>query len=442
MRSEEQPRGAAAASAGIVIVGGGFAGMEVAKALDGSPVPVVLIDRYNYTLFQPLLYQVATAALSPTDVAVPIRSLLHGRNTAMLLDEVIRVDLERSQVVTAAGRRIGFGTLVLATGSRYNYFGREEWAHAAPALKSLDDALAIRRRLLLAFEEAEMCGDEAERLALMTFVVVGAGPTGVEMAGAIAELARASLRRDFRHIDPAAARILLIEGGPRVLPEFPERLGRYAERALARLGVEILLGSKVDEIDAAGVDAAGRRIASRNVIWAAGVKASPVARWLHIDGDRRGAIAVNPDFSVPGHPEIFVIGDAARVRGPSGAALPGLAAVAKQEGEFLGQLLRRRLSGGAAMPAFRYRDYGMMATIGRSAAVADLHGLRLTGTLAWLLWGLVHLYFLIGFRNRVLVLTNWLWAWLTYKRGARLITGERPPAASKPASSKREGDVR
>ena len=426
--------GSDAAPPGVIIVGAGFAGLEVAKALCRTPTRVTVIDRHNHTLFQPLLYQVATAALSESDVAVPIRSLLHGPDMVMLLDEVVGVDLAKRSVQTASGRHIGFAHLVLASGSRYNYFGHQEWARVAPSPKTLSDAMAIRQRLLLAFEQAEMCSDDAEREALMTFVVVGAGPTGVEMAGAIAELAKATLVRDFRHIDPAAARILLIEAGPAVLGAFPEKLGRYAHRVLARLGVQVLLNTRIDGIDADGVDAGGQRIVARTVIWGAGVEATPVAAWLGVPASRHGSIAVNADFSLPGHPDVFVIGDAAEVCGGDGKPLPGLAAVAKQEGQYVGDLLRRRLAGDAPPPVFRYRDYGTMATIGRSAAVADLRGLRLTGALAWMLWGVVHLYFLIGFRNRLLVLTNWLWAWLTYGRGARLIIGDagsrRPPVTA------------
>ncbi len=413
---------------GVVVVGAGFGGLEVGRLLQQVPARLTVIDRRNYTLFQPLLYQVATAALSAADVAVPIRSLLHGPGTEVLLDEVVGVDTRRSCVRTGCGREIPYAYLVLATGSRYNYFGHEDWASVALAPKSLDDAIGIRNRLLLAFEAAETCADDAERQALMTFVIVGAGATGVEMAGALAELAKATLVRDFRRIDPASARILLIEAGPRVLGGFPEKLGVYAQEMLAKLGVELRLNTPIEQIDAAGVVAAGQRIAARVVIWAAGVNATPVAGWLGVEATRHGTVRVDPDFSLPGRPNVFVIGDAAQVPGPDGKPLPGLGAVAKQEGRYVGELIRRRIEGGGAMPAFRYRDYGTMATIGRAAAVADLRGFELTGATAWLLWGLVHISFLIGFRNRVVVLVNWLWAWLTYAHGARLITGERRPA--------------
>ncbi|HJU19533.1 MAG TPA: NAD(P)/FAD-dependent oxidoreductase [Stellaceae bacterium] len=417
----------------VVIVGGGFAGLAAARALQQSPARVTVIDRHNYSLFQPLLYQVATAALSPADVAAPIRSLLRAANTEVLLDEVVGVDVERHRVRTAGGRDVGFDFLVLTTGSQYNYFGHDAWRAFAPGPKTLDDAVEIRRRLLLAFERAEMCADDGERRALMTFVVVGGGPTGVEMAGAVAELAKATLVRDFRRIDPASAHILLIEAGPELLGAFPAKLGRYAEKALAKLGIEVWLNARVEHIDAEGVVANGRRIAARSVIWGAGVAATPVAQWLGVRPDRHGAVDVNADFSVPGHPRIFVVGDVARALGADGKPLPGLAAVAKQEGRYVGALLRDRIAGNKAATAFRYRDYGMMATIGRSAAVADLRGFQFTGRVAWLLWGGVHLYFLIGFRNRLVVLINWLWAWRTYARGARLITGRGPSRPVAPA---------
>ena len=366
----------------VVIVGAGFAGIEVAKALQDSSARVVVIDRHNYTLFQPLLYQVATAALSPADVAVPIRALLHSSNTEMLLDELVGVDLARARVRTVAGREIDFSVLVLATGSQYNYFGHDEWAPLAPAPKTLENAIAIRRRLLLSFEQAEMCTDDEERRALMTFVVVGAGPTGVEMAGEIAELAKATLVRDFRRIDPASARILLIDAEAKVLGEFPDKLGAYAHRALTQLGVQVLLNTKIDQIDENGVVAGGRRIATRAVIWGAGVVATPVAAWLGVQAGPHGTVKVDPDFSIPGHPNVFVIGDAAAASGADSKPLPGLAAVAKQEGAFVGHLIRRRLAGDDTPIVFRYRDYGTMATIGRSAAVADLRGFKLTGTFA------------------------------------------------------------
>jgi NADH dehydrogenase len=419
-----------------VIVGAGFAGLEVAKALEATGARVTVLDRHNYTLFQPLLYQVATAALSPADVAVPLRSLLRSANIEILLEEAEGVELESACVRTRSGRRLQYDFLVLATGSRFDYFGHVNWPGLAPSPKSLADAIEIRQRLLLAFERAEMCENGEQRQALMTFVVVGAGPTGVEMAGAIAELAKATLRRDFRRIDPTAARIVLVEAGPRVLGSFADKLGAYAQKTLMRMGVEILLNTKVDQIDDMGITAGGRRIEARTVIWGAGVKAGVVAKWLSVKPGPQGTLKVQEDFSVPGHSNIFVIGDAAEATGSDGKPLPGLAAVAKQEGQYVGDLLRRRISGDETSRPFRYRDYGTMATIGRSAAVADLRGLQLTGTIAWLLWGLVHLAFLIGFRNRLAVLINWFWAWLTYAHGARLITNWPIRQASSRASSK------
>jgi NADH dehydrogenase len=407
----------------VLIVGAGFAGIEVAKALQSTSALVTVLDRHNYTLFQPLLYQVATAALSPADVASPIRSLLHSDNVEMLLDEAVDVDLGAARVRTASGRNLSYDFLVLATGSEFNYFGHEDWSVLAPAPKSLTDAIEIRRRLLLAFERAEMCDDDEKRRALMTFIIVGAGATGVEMAGAIAELAKATLRRDFKRINPAAARILVLEAGPRVLGSFPEELQHYAYRALTGMGVQILLDSKVDQIDPEGITAGGRRIEARTVVGGAGVKARHVAEWLGSKVGPHGAVKVNGDFTIPDHPNVFVIGDAAEAI-VSGKPLPGLAAVAKQEGQYVGDVLRRRLSADQTPPPFEYRDYGTMAVVGRSAAVADLRGLKFTGRTAWLLWGLIHLYFLIGFRNRIVVLVSWLWAWLTYAHGARVITDQ------------------
>jgi NADH:ubiquinone reductase (H+-translocating) len=409
----------------IVIVGAGFAGLEAARQLAGTPVEITLIDRHNYHLFQPLLYQVATAALSPADIAVPIRHILRDqKNATMLLDEVTGIDAAGGRVRLRDGGALAFDQLVLATGSVYSYFGHEDWPRVAPGLKSLDDATHIRRRLLLAFEHAENCADEAERQRLLTFVIIGAGPTGVEMAGALAELARAALAEDFRRINPRAARILLVEAGPRVLAGFPEKLARFAERSLGRMGVELKLETPISAIDAQGVVAGGERIAAATVIWCAGVQATPVAAWLGIAPAKGGTIAVAPDLSVPGFPGVFVIGDAAFVAGADGRPLPGVAPVAKQQGRYVAALIRRRVRGEPAPPPFRYRDQGALATIGRSSAVADLPHLKLTGWAGWVLWSIVHIYFLIDFRNRMAVFLNWVWAWLTYARGARLITGD------------------
>ncbi len=425
----------------VVIVGAGFAGLAAAKRLGGAPVDVTVIDRRNHHLFQPLLYQVATAALSPADVAAPIRATLRPyRNIEVVLDEVTGVDPDARRVGTRASAGQSYDVLILAPGSAYSYFGHEDWPRFAPGLKSVEDATAIRRRLLLAFERAETTPDPGRRDWLMTFVLVGGGPTGVELAGAIAELAKATLARDFRHIDPGTARIILVEAGPRLLAGFPEKLGAYAKSTLEAMGVEVRLGAQVERIDAEGVSAKGERIAAATVIWSAGVQARPVGQWLGVETARNGAVEVGPDLSVPGRPEIFVLGDAARALGADGAPLPGLAAVAEQQGRYVGGLIAARARGRPDPGPFVYRDRGTMATIGRSAAVADFGSLQLTGTIAWLLWGLVHIYLLIGFRNRLAVFVNWVWSWLTYGRGARLITGSDRIAedgASGPAGAER-----
>ena len=411
----------------VVIVGAGFAGLEAARPLARSPIEVTVVDRHNYHLFQPLLYQVATAALSPADIAEPIRAVLrHQRNATVLLDEVTGVDLSAHRVETRFGGPLIYDHLVLATGSQYKYFGHKDWPELAPGLKSLDDATSIRRRLLLAFE-AESTADPAIRRRLLTFVLVLAGPTGVEMAGALAELAHATLSRDFRHINPQTARILLVEAGPRVLSGFPEKLADFARHSLERMGVEVLLDTPIEAIDQNGVIAKGERIEAANVIWCAGVEASPIARWLGVPATKGGRIPVAPDLSVAGHPEVFVVGDAAFATGPGGDALPGLAPVAKQQGRYVGELLARRVLDEAAPAPFLYRDEGALATIGRHSAIADLGWIRLTGPFAWVLWGIVHIFFLIGFRNRLAVFLNWIWAWATYGRDARLITGDVAP---------------
>ncbi len=424
------PPSVTAARPRVVVVGAGFGGLEAARKLARSPVDVTVIDRHNYHLFQPLLYQVATAALSPADIAEPIRVVLrHQQNATVLLDEVIGVDTTARRVETRFGAAQSYDYLVLATGSQYAYFGHSDWPRLAPGLKSIDDATLIRRRVLLAFEEAETMTDPAIRQRLLTFVLVGAGPTGVEMAGALAELAHATLSRDFRHINPHTAHILLVEAGPRVLSGFPDKLAAFARRSLERMGVEVLPDRPIEAIDQNGVLAGGERIEAANVIWCAGVEASPVARWLGAPAGKGGRIRVAPDLSIPGHPEIFVIGDAAFVTGPNGEPLPGLAPVAKQQGQYVGELIARHFRGVPAPPPFRYRDEGALATIGRHSAIADLGWLRLTGWAAWILWGVVHIFFLIGFRNRMAVFLNWIWAWLTYGRGARLITGDTTPLA-------------
>lgn len=420
----------------VVIVGAGFGGLSAAKRLRRAPADVTVIDRRNHHLFQPLLYQVATAALSPADIAAPIRAVLHPKKTGkvrILLDEASGLDLEAQHVLTRGAGPLAYDYLILATGSEYSYFGHEDdWPHFAPGLKSIEDATEIRRRVLLAFEKAETSRDPAEQKRLLTFVLVGGGPTGVEMAGALAELAKSTLARDFSHIDPTAARILLVEAGPRLLNGFDQGLADYARKALGRMGVEILMETPIEKIDARGVVAKGQAIPAANVIWCAGVKATPIGEWLGAATAKNGAVVVRADMSVPGYPEIFAIGDAASYVDAKGNRLPALAPVAKQQGDYVADLIDRRIAKRPAPEPFTYRDWGSMATIGRSSAIAEIAGARFKGTLAWLLWGLVHITYLIGFRNRVVVAVNWLWAFATYGKGARLITGRDPvvPSAS------------
>lgn len=409
-------------TAKVVVVGAGFGGLSVAAELARVDVELTIIDRRNYHLFQPLLYQVATAGLSPADIAWPIRRLVRRqRNCRVLLGEVDGVDTARRDVL-CGGRREPYDFLVLATGAQHAYFGHDEWAEFAPGLKRIEDATAIRRRILLAFERAETATDDARRERLLTFVIVGAGPTGVELAGAIAELANKALAADFRNIDPRQARVILVEAGNRVLPAFPEPLSAFAARSLERLGVELRFGAPVSLCDDHGVEIDGQRIPAETVLWAAGVAASPAATWLDAEADRVGRVLVRPDLSVPSHDEIFVIGDTAALA--SGAALPGIAPVAKQQGAYVGRLIAARVAGGPAPPPFRYRDRGSLATIGRTSAVIHYRFLRLRGWLAWWLWGIAHIYFLIGMRSRLIVAINWFWAYLKFERGARLITGD------------------
>jgi len=409
----------------VVIVGAGFAGLTAAKALAKAPVDLTVVDRRNYHLFQPLLYQVATAGLSPAEIATPIRSVLREqRNTRVLLGRVGAID-KHARTVEVEGRSVPYDTLIIATGARHAYFGRDEWEEVAPGLKKIDDATKLRHRILLAFEDAETTEDVAERRHLLTFVIIGGGPTGVELAGAIAELAKVALARDFRHIDPRASRIILIEGGPRVLATFPEALSAFAKRALEKLGVEVRLGHPASACDAGGVVVSGERIEARTIIWAAGVAASPAAKWLGAEKDRAGRVIVDRDLTLPGHPEIFVIGDTAAAPGRDGKPLPGVAPVAKQQGAYVGRVIAARAMAKAEPPPFRYRSYGNLATIGRKVAVADFGRIRLGGRVAWLLWGVIHVLFLIGFRNRIAVLLDWLWAYVTFQRGARLITSEK-----------------
>ncbi len=406
----------------VVIVGGGFGGLYAARALARRPVRVTLLDRRNHHLFQPLLYQVATAALNPADIAVPLRSILRrAANITVLLADVARVDLADRRIVLDRGE-IGYDALVLAAGASHSYFGHDDWEVFAPGLKTLEDALEIRRRVLLAYEAAERERDGAEQRALLTSVVVGGGPTGVELAGALGEISRQTIARDFRLIDPTKARIILLEGGPRILATFPESLSRRAEDALRRLGVEVRTQAIVTRVTADAVWLGGEQIRARTVLWAAGVAAAPLARTLGVPLDRSGRVLVEPDLSIPDHPEAFAIGDMCAFLHQTDAPLPGVAPVAIQQGRVVADNVLRRLRGQPTRP-FRYRDKGNMATIGRAAAVAVLGRLELSGLLAWLVWLLVHIMFLIGFRNRFLVLFEWAWAYLTWHRGARLITG-------------------
>jgi NADH dehydrogenase len=407
----------------VVIIGAGFAGLSAARALGMAPVDVTVIDRHNYHLFQPLLYQVATAGLSPADVATPIRAILRPqKNTTVLLGRVTGID-KAARLVEMDGRRIPYDTLVVATGARHAYFGHDEWESVAPGLKKIEDATILRRRILLAFERAENEIDPDERRRLLNFAIIGGGPTGVELAGAIAELAKVALAMDFRNIDPRQARIILVEAGPRVLATFPEKLSAFAKTALEKLGVEVHVGGAVTACDASGIVVGEQRIEARTIIWAAGVAASPAARWLAAEKDRAGRVIVGADLSLAGHGEIFVLGDTAALAGADGRPLPGIAPVAKQQGAYVGRLIAARAAGTHEPPPFRYRHYGNLATIGRKVAVADFGKVRLGGRLAWLLWGAVHVLFLIGFRNRVAVLLDWLWAYVTFQRGSRLITG-------------------
>ena len=409
----------------VVIVGAGFGGLEAAKTLSRAAVDVTVLDRQNHHCFQPLLYQVATAALSPADVAWPIRHILRKQeNATVLMAEVRSIDTD-AHVVHADSISVPYDYLVLATGATHSYFGHDEWAEVAPGLKRIEDATRIRRRILIAFEQAELATDATERRRLLTFAIVGGGPTGVEMAGAISEVARQSLAQDFRHIDPTAARIVLIEAGPRIMPTLPENLSDYVRRTLGKKGVEVMTSTRVIACDARGVDLEHGRLDAGTVIWAAGVVASPAAQWLNAEHDRAGRVLVNPDLSVPGHPNVFVLGDTADVVGQPG--IPGTAPPAKQMGAYVGRLIAARVAGQTPPPPFRYRHLGDLARIGRHAAVVKLGRLELTGFLGWLFWSLVHIYFLIGVRDRFIVAFTWLWDYVTFQRGARLITEVPPP---------------
>jgi NADH:ubiquinone reductase (H+-translocating) len=407
----------------VVIVGGGFGGLDAARAFKRAPVRVTLLDRHNHHVFQPLLYQVATAALSPGDIASPIRWILrHQKNVEVFLADVRSIDPERRLVLTDRDP-VPYDYLIVATGAAHAYFGHPEWANRAPGLKTLDDALEMRRRVLLAFEAAERVEDPAEQRRLLTFVIVGGGPTGVELAGALAEIAHQTLRDDFRHIDPTSAHILLLEGGPSVLPTFPESLRRAAHLSLEKLGVEVRTGAVVTGVDEVGVTVGPERIAAETVLWAAGVAASPLGKSLGLPLDRAGRVATEQTLAVPGHPEIFIAGDLCAFQ-QDGRQLPGVAQVAKQQGHHAARNVLHSIRHEPLEP-FRYRNFGNVATIGRGSAVVDLGLVRASGWFAWVFWLLLHIFWLIGFRNRFVVLSEWAWAYLTFQRRIRLITGER-----------------
>ena len=423
----------------IVIIGGGFGGLSAARALQKADVRVTLLDRRNHHVFQPLLYQVATATLSPGDIAAPIRWILRRvRNVRVLLGEARRIDVAARRVELTDGDAVDYDWLIVATGSSHAYFGHDDWEPHAPGLKTLEDAVGIRRRILLAFERAERERDSARQRTLLTFVLVGGGPTGVELAGTLAEIARQTLRDEFRSIDTAQARILLIEAGPTILPAFPESLRNAARESLRRLGVEIREGTAVTSVDAHGVVAGGERLNAGTVLWAAGVAASSLVGTLGVPQDRAGRVIVEPDLSIPGHPEVFVVGDAAAFLHQGGALLPGVAQTAMQGAVHAAQTILRRLRGESPRP-FVYRDFGRMAIVGRRAAVSDLGWVRFSGVTAWLAWLLLHIVMLIGFRNRIVVLFEWAVAYMTFQRGARLITNDRSERSERSDRSTVEG---
>ncbi len=429
------PRSGEMAPTNVVILGAGFGGLFATRALRRAPVRITLIDRLNYHLFQPLLYQVATAALSPSEIAAPIRSILRRqKNTTVMLSEARSIDTRRKVVIVSHGE-IAYDFLIVATGATHSYFGHDEWVEHAPGLKSIEDALEIRRRVLLAYEAAELEPDPERRSEWLTFVIVGAGPTGVELAGALAEISRHNLTHDFRSIDPMQARILLLEGLPRVLPSYPPVLSEKAERQLNDLGVEVRTGAHVTHIDKHGVSLGDERITAHTILWCAGVAASPLARSLGVPLDRAGRVLVRPNLTIPGRDDIFVIGDQAAVE-QDGKWVPGVAPAAVQEGRHAARNIIRSLRNETYLP-FRYVDKGSLATIGRSAAVAHLMGLKLSGLIAWLAWMAIHIFFLIGFRNRFIVMFNWVYSFLTFRRPVRLITGASPGISDHSARSLR-----
>ncbi|WP_312371140.1 NAD(P)/FAD-dependent oxidoreductase [Stenotrophomonas sp.] len=409
----------------LVVIGGGFAGLWASRALAKAPLRITLIDRRNHHLFQPLLYQVATAGLSSPDIAAPLRHILgRQRNIEVRLGEVVAIDKHARQVQLGDSTQIAYDMLLVASGATHAYFGHDEWAADAPGLKTLDDALYLRRKLLLAFERAEAEPDPAKRAAWLSFAIVGGGPTGVELAGTLAEIARHTLKNEFRHINPADAKVRLVEAGPRVLSSFPEVLSLKARRQLEKLGVEVLTGTPVSHIDGQGFQLGDTHVPARTVVWAAGVAASPLARTLDVPLDRAGRIQVEPDLTIPGHPEIFAGGDLVSLMQANGRPVPGVAPAAKQMGNHVAQVIRARLAGKPAPPPFRYNDQGNLATIGRMAAIVHVGKLQLSGLLAWWFWLAAHVFFLIGFRNRLVVLLNWAVAYWSYQRSARIILGD------------------
>jgi NADH:ubiquinone reductase (H+-translocating) len=409
----------------VVIVGAGFGGLETVYRLAGTPVSVTLVDRRNHHLFQPLLYQVATAALATSEIAWPVRYLLRGRpEVTTLLATVTGIDIPARRVLLDGGDGLPYDTLVLATGARHAYFGHDEWEPFAPGLKTLEDATTLRRRILIAFEDAERESDSLRRAALLTFVIIGAGPTGVELAGTIAELARDTLPPDFRNIDTRTARVVLIEAGPRVLAGFADDLSAYAQRSLETLGVEVALRRPVTECTADGVVYGDKKLQAKTIIWAAGVRASPAAEWLNAPADRAGRVEVLSDLTVPGHPDIFAVGDTVTIDGPDGKPVPGIAPAAKQQGRYVASAIKARLRGEKLRP-FAYKHAGNLAQIGKRSAVIDFGRVKLRGALAWWIWGIAHIYFLIGLRNRLSVAISWLWIYTRQQRGARLITQGR-----------------
>lgn len=421
----------------VVVVGGGFGGLQLVKDLKGLPVKITLIDRRNHHLFQPLLYQVATTLLATSEIAWPIRRVFRDRSeVTTVLGEVSGVDTVSKTIALESGETIAYDTLVLATGATHAYFGRDEWAPVAPGLKTLEDATTIRRRMLLAFEQAELETDPATRDALLTFTIVGAGPTGVELAGVIAELAHFTLPKEFRNIDTRKARVVLVEAGPRVLASFAEELSAYAQASLEKLGVEIHTGKRVTDCTAEGVMIGEKFIPSRTIVWAAGVQASPAAQWLGVSADKAGRVIVEKDLSAPGLPDVFVIGDTASLVQDDGKPVPGIAPAAKQQGAYVARLLRNRLARNTPTPPFRYRHQGSLATIGKRSAIIDFGRIKLTGALAWWIWGIAHIYFLIGTRTRFAVAWSWLWIYLTGQHSARLITQKEVLGSEIPRQTK------